>query len=140
MDFGAYTAKFIQELKNRNERRIMKTLLDDEHWEEIEGGSNSANATYVYDFFMLINKYMTNCSAIEDSESMFNYHLVWPLLSLVVKTATLPARYSLFKMGKTILGSSGETFKADGAVELDGIEFCLLETSGVYKVSDSSRF
>lgn len=50
MDFGAYTAKFIQGLKNRNERRIMKALLDDKHWEEIEGGSNSANATYVYDF------------------------------------------------------------------------------------------
>ncbi|RCH97864.1 hypothetical protein CU097_012355 [Rhizopus azygosporus] len=82
---------------------------------------------------------MTNCSAIENSESMFNYHLVWPLLSLVVKTATLPARYSLFKTGGTILGSSDEIFKADGAVELDGIEFCLLETSGVYKISDSSQ-
>lgn len=73
MDFGAYTTKFIQELKNGNERRIMKALIDDDHWEEIEGGkSNSANARYVYDFFVLIKKYMEKCLLIEKSESMFS--------------------------------------------------------------------
>ncbi|KAI7906702.1 uncharacterized protein BX663DRAFT_497367 [Cokeromyces recurvatus] len=140
MDFGAYTTKFIQELKNRNERSIMKALLDNDHWEEIEMGSNSANARYVYDFFILINKYMENCSIIKKSESMFNYHLVWRLLSLAVKTAILPTINLSFKTGKVILDSSDEIFKADGVVELDGIEFCLLETSGAYGISDNSRF
>ncbi|KAG1168273.1 hypothetical protein G6F70_009190 [Rhizopus microsporus] len=69
-----------------------------------------------------------------------NYHLVWPLLSLAVKTATLPTRSLLFKTGETVLNYSDEKFKVDGVVELDDIEFCLLETSGVYKISDSSRF
>ncbi|KAI9351669.1 hypothetical protein BD770DRAFT_147365 [Pilaira anomala] len=93
MNFGAYTTKFLQELKKKTERRIMKALLDDDHWEEIEEENNSANARYVYDFFfILINKYMSDASTIEKSESMFNHYLIWPLLSLAVKTATLPTR------------------------------------------------
>lgn len=32
----------------------MKALLDDNHWEEIEMGSNSA--TYLYDFFFHFDK------------------------------------------------------------------------------------
>ncbi|KAI8973187.1 hypothetical protein BDF20DRAFT_837154 [Mycotypha africana] len=140
MDFGVYTTKFMQELKKGNERSIMKALLDDNHWEEIEAGSNSANARYVYDFFIVINRYMGNCSMIEKSESIFSYHLVWPLLSLAVKTATLPIRNLLFKTGEVILDSSDETLKAVGVVELDGIEFCLLETSDAYGISDNSRF
>ena len=46
----------------------------------------------------------------------------------------------MFKTGETVLNYSDEKFKVDGVVELDDIEFCLLETSGVYKISDSSRF
>ncbi|KAI9475606.1 MAG: hypothetical protein EXX96DRAFT_609537 [Benjaminiella poitrasii] len=99
------------------------------------------SSTYiVYPPYNGIILYMANCTNIEKNESMFAYHLVWPLLCLAVKTATSPNRNLLFKAGKVILDSSDETFKADGVIELDGIEFCLLETSGTYGLSDSSRF
>lgn len=71
---------------------------------------------------------------------MYNHHLVWPLLSLAVKTATLPARELLFQTDEILLTSSDEAFKADGFIELDGIELCLLETSGAYGIKDESRF
>ncbi|KAI8367008.1 hypothetical protein EDC96DRAFT_544047 [Choanephora cucurbitarum] len=71
---------------------------------------------------------------------MYNHFLVWQLLSLAVNTANLSDCNILFKTGELLLDSSDEQFKADGLIEMDGIELCLLETSGTCGLSDNCRF
>lgn len=80
--------------------------------------------------------YINNGPAIEKSEVMFNYKIIWPIIALAAK-ARAAAR---FHPGEILLNTSDKDYKTDGLIEMDEIEVCLLETSGHYGLKYLDRF
>lgn len=90
--------------------------------------------------FLYRHHYIANIPAIHESEAIFNHQIVWPVIILAVKTVAAAIPTIKFYPGELLLDSSDEDYKADGLIKLDGMEICLLETSGHYGLTELPRF
>lgn len=66
---------------------------------------------------------------------MFNYQVIWPLFELATKGVDMK-----FVAGEKELSASEELCSADAIIEVDGLEICVLETSGKFQLKDKARF
>lgn len=75
---------------------------------------------------------------LSQSESSFNFRVVWPLMSLACETSSsrltfLPGEYSL--------KASKQDYKADACIiDAEQNELCILETSGPLKLGDKCKY
>lgn len=86
--------------------------------------------------------YFKNNTALDTNEAAFNHEFVWPFMQLAVNGVNKEKFPGVkFVPGEVNLEASEEEYNADGIVTIaNGIEICLLETSGPFKLIDRPRF
>ncbi|OBZ82077.1 hypothetical protein A0J61_09872 [Choanephora cucurbitarum] len=118
--------------KTKEQRKIVQTLGNDEHWDAVDYGL--LNAKFIYSSFIAMNTLFSQPISLEANESMFNHMAIWPILSLAIddRTSFLP--------GEIELSASSKNYNADALIKYGEVEVCVLETSGRYKLEDNARF
>lgn len=76
--------------------------------------------------------------SLSQSESSFNFRMVWPLMSLACETSS--SRLT-FLPGEYILKTSKQDYKADACiVDAKQNELCIFEASGSLKLGDKRKY
>ncbi|PHZ11259.1 uncharacterized protein RHIMIDRAFT_244474 [Rhizopus microsporus ATCC 52813] len=102
------------------QKNVLKVLNDDGHLDKIDQGNKEP--AFVRECF-------------EYNEAMFNHKLIWPLFEMACSHSCLK-----FVPREVLLSPTDETYNADAVVKFEGVDICLLETSGHYDLNDKDHF